>query len=314
MVDLFDYIYTSIQNRNKTLTRIRVYSFLRFVVRVSANIIIPVYFSLTRNNKNYSIRMSDKNSGRVIVSMTSFPLRIKRIWLVIESILRQSRKPDKIILWLSKEQFPSFNSLPAKLLKQINRGLEIRLVEGDLRSHKKYFYAIQEFPDDYIITVDDDAFYHSKLLSFLIDLNNKYPITICCNSARYIASETGELLPYTHWQIVKTQQEPGTDIIPIGQGGILYPPHSLHNNVIDEAVFRKYCFLADDIWLNVMARLKGTNVAKTSYYSEYLPVLNSNDITLTSVNVNEGLNDIQLKSVRDYCIKVLEIDPYKSNV
>lgn len=52
---------------------------------------------------------------KIVVSLTSFPARIKKVHIVIESLLNQTIKPDKIILWLSKEQFEHYYVLPSKL-------------------------------------------------------------------------------------------------------------------------------------------------------------------------------------------------------
>src|ERR1019366_6133497 len=121
MVYFLDRVYASIINRNKFLEKIRYYAALRFHFRLITNIVIPVYFFLTRDNKRYCLENDSGKKERIIVSMTSFPTRIDKVWLVIETILRQTIKPDKIILWLSKDQFSSLDSLPQKLLKQTNR-------------------------------------------------------------------------------------------------------------------------------------------------------------------------------------------------
>lgn len=311
MIDIFDRLYTSIKDNSKFLKNIRYYFALRSIICIGINIFAPIYFNLTKGNKLYSLIPSHKNEGRIIVSLTTFPPRINRIWLAIETILRQATKPDKIILWLSKEQFPSMELLPSKLLRQIDRGLEIRLKEDDIRSHKKYYYAIKEFPKDFIITIDDDVFYNSQLLSQLIELNQKYPLAVCCNHAIRIIVKNENIAPYLSWQTVEFEQYPNCEIMAIGVGGILYPPYSLYYDTFNIAIIKKYCFLADDIWLNIMAHLNETKVAKTAYNSNYLRIINSKNITLNSKNVNEGLNDKQLKSTREYYLKNHGIDPYK---
>ena len=54
---------------------------------------------------------------KLIVSLTSFPARINTVHQVIESLLNQTKKADKIILWLAPEQFPNGEKdLPEKLL------------------------------------------------------------------------------------------------------------------------------------------------------------------------------------------------------
>ena len=310
MVDFFDRLYSSIDNKNPFLVKIKYYAACRFTVRLLSNIIIPFYFKLSNNNSAYKLKESFKTKKRFIVSLTSFPIRINKVWIVIESIFRQDLKPDKIILWLSKEQFFSLDSLPKNLTSLKKRGLEIRLCDNDLRSHKKYYYAFKEFPNDIVITIDDDIIYSPKLLTNLILLSNDYPKSICCNHASEILIEAKQLCNYVKWNNVDIKVTNTNKLMPIGVGGVLYPPNSLIDSVFDIDVFSNYCFLADDIWLNIMARLKKTKVSKSSYKSHYLPIMYKSNKTLNYRNVDEGMNDKQLIRTRKYCIDTWGTDPY----
>lgn len=98
--------------------------------------LIPIMMRVTSSKKDFSLVCQNSGREKIIVSLTSFNKRIGRVWIVIESILRQTCKPDMIILWLSKEEFPSMECLPKKLLRLQKRGLIINLREGNLMSHK----------------------------------------------------------------------------------------------------------------------------------------------------------------------------------
>ena len=65
-------------------------------------------------SKRYGLNCN-KRSQKVIVSLTSYPKRINTVWITIETLLRQSFKPDKIILWLATDQFDGIESLPTEL-------------------------------------------------------------------------------------------------------------------------------------------------------------------------------------------------------
>jgi hypothetical protein len=312
MVDVIDKFYSQIIDRNSFFSKIGFYRISRFLFRSIANVILPPYLILTQHRVNNRLKGSLSNDRRIIVSLTTFPARINKLWLVIETLLRQTCKPDRIILWLSTEQFSSLDQLPHSLLVLQERGLEIRFCKGDLRSHKKYFYAMQEFPNDYILTVDDDVFYHSGLIEKLLDLSMRYSNTICCNCASKVKIKNGDIAPYLSWSDVFSEQKPSVELLPIGVGGVLYPPNSISTEVFNIDVFKEICFLADDIWLNIMARLIGTKVAKTNYDSFYLPVMNKNNYTLNSINNIEGQNDVQINAVRNYCLSKLKIDPFQS--
>lgn len=310
MVDFFDKIYSAIISKNFLLEKIRFYSALRFIIRLTANIILPFYFMLTRSNSRYKLLPTERTDGRLIVSLTSFPARINRLWLVIESMLRQDEKPDMIILWLSKCQFPTLDSLPNRLLNLQERGLKIELRDGDLRSHKKYYYALQEYPNDIIVTIDDDVFYHSCLLKHLRQCSIKFPNNVCCtNSACITFNQDSLLLPYTKWKRDVNPEKPNFFIFPIGIGGVLYPPKVLYNKCLDQDVFMKHCPKADDVWLNIMTKLAGHLAVQTGYYSSFLPIMNRNNVKLTHTNLQGG-NDIQINSVRKYCIDELGKDPF----
>lgn len=304
MVDFFDKLYTSIQNNNQFLTKIRFYSFIRFNVRAIANLLLPLYFRMTNKNDQYSLSNSGNNQ-MIIVSLTSFPKRINRLWLVVESILRQTKKADMIILWLSISQFPNRDqSLPQHLVNMRKRGLDIRYIEEDIRSHKKYYYVFQQYPNDHIITIDDDIFYRSTMIEDLWNYHLKYPNSIIAQFSKTMKwSLTGEIGPYQSWVNIWNKTIESEQSFFGSGGGTFFPPKSLHDNVLNKQLFLKLCPLADDIWLNAMARLKGTKVVKTFYSSQFLPVMNKNDITLASINNGDNFNDKQIKAVRNFYLE-----------
>lgn len=59
----------------------------------------------------------------IIVSLTSWERRLEKVYLSIESLLRQSIKPDYIFLWLSDK----IESIPDSLQKTKLRGVDIFL-------------------------------------------------------------------------------------------------------------------------------------------------------------------------------------------
>ena len=156
MNNYFVYKYSSIRDNILFLKKIKYYATKRFIITNSANALVPLFFYITNFFTKKKLTINENNLN-VIVSLTTFPTRINRVWIVIECMLRQTYKPDRIILWLSKEQFECLDKLPKSLLKLQSRGLEIKFCNEDLRSHKKYFYSIKKYPCDILITVDDDV-------------------------------------------------------------------------------------------------------------------------------------------------------------
>lgn len=317
MVNYFDKLYSSIPPVNsghRILDKIRFYSVLRFLVRSLANIIIPLYYTITMANTSFQLNKNQEGSStkKIIVTLTSFPTRINNVWLVVESILRQKIKPDKIILWLSKEQFDGFESLPGKLIKQTKRGLEVWFVDGDIRSHKKYYYAMQKFPEDLIITVDDDILYRDNLIQLMLKYHDDYPFNIISFYCRKIKRDKGRLCAYNSWPKATEEEASISELFFGSGGGTLFPSHSIHEDVFNIDLFMKLTPLADDIWLNAMSRLNETYIYSICNKNWIpLPVINKKNKTLAKQNVSENLNDNQIENVRSYYIDKNNIDPFE---
>jgi len=233
-----------------------------------------------------------------VVSLTSFPARIDDVWIAIECLLRQTFKPDKIILWLAITQFPD-KKIPDSIKKLETWGLEVRFCEEDLRAHKKYLYTMKEFPSANIITVDDDAYNDNRMLESLYLLHKKYPQHIVSNRVHKMKFNKDKTLkPYRKWKHNISKENPSHLLFATGVGGVLYPPNSLHPEIFNIEVFKKICFLADDIWLKCMALKQGTKVVTNATYNkDPLTIRKSQMEKLVSANVLSGGNDKQLRDV-----------------
>ena len=311
MIDFFSKWYATIQNNNTFLEKYRIYSVHRVFVRVLANILLSIYFRCTSRNSQYKLIENKKNDGRIIVSLTSFPARINKVWMVVESMLRQTHKPDMIILWLSNEQFSSLNVLPKNLLDLQSRGLRIELKDEDLRSHKKYYYAMKEYPDDFIITIDDDIFYRKNMISNLIKYSEKFPNAIIAQYTRRVVKYKQVLSSYSKWSDVYGEDTICNNLFFGSGGGTLFPTNSLYKDCLKTELFMNLSSLADDLWLNAMARLNKRRVIKTNASPLILPIINKNNTTLSSVNRDQNMNDVQIENIRNYYKKELGIDPFK---
>lgn len=261
---------------------------------------VPRKMLLTQHEAGIGVNIEPRDE-KYIVSLTSFPGRIVDVWICIECLLRQTFKPDKIILWLAIDQFPD-KKLPDSLKKLEARGLEVQFCDEDLRAHKKYFYALKNYPDANIITVDDDLYYDNRLLENLFKLHKENPHHIVTNRAHKMRfNSEGEIKAYRKWSHNVSSKEASHLLLATGGGGTLYPPNSLHTEVLNKEVFKKICFLADDIWLKCMALRNGTKVVTNSNYNkDPLSIRKSQMEKLVSENVLSGGNDQQLKDVCKY--------------
>lgn len=239
---------------------------------------------------------------KIIVSLTTYGKRLYDVYLTIESIMQQSMKPNHIVLWLEEDL--ENTSLPRILSLQQRRGLEIAFCK-DMRSYKKLVPALHKFPDDVIVTIDDDLIYEFDLLEKLIQAYQEDPSFIYCHRCHKIRlNSTGKLKPYNHWEWNIGNLLPDILNFPTGGAGTLYPPHSLDEEVLNEDVFLRICPQADDVWFKAMALKKGTLSrrvqSRKTNGEDYIVNDGVQDMGLCKSNVDgEALNDKQIKAVFD---------------
>jgi hypothetical protein len=244
-----------------------------------------------------------KENIQVIVSLTSFPERIKTVHLVIESLLMQTVQPDKIILCLCESEFPNNYCIPHNLEKLVSDRFEIMWVEENLMPHMKYFYTMQKYPEAIIITVDDDGFYRKKLIKKLLSSYEKFPDAVSClRSHRIKFDNNGKIYPYNKWVHESIQFNcPSHYLLATGVGGVLYPPHCLDVRAFDKEQIVKLCLKADDLWLKIMELLKGTKVVNVPTLYKYVIAIDyaESEVNLMTDNVHNNRNDIYLKQLMD---------------
>lgn len=305
IINFFDNIRFWGGRRNKILQRIYFYPICNRITDFIANIVLPIYFHLTKNNPAYSIQKRRNGDGKkIIVSLTSFPPRLPKLHLVIECLLRQTIKPDAIILYLTSGQVKEIGSLPSKLKELQKRGLQIKLCPDRIRSHTKYFYAMKENPNDIVITVDDDLFYRTDLIESHLKAHKLYPDAIIANWVKEILPTTTK---YAEWPDGTTPKLSKRFLL-LGVSSVLYPPHSMHEEVFNKEAIIEQCLTADDVWLSCMALLKGTPIYFTNYKYHHLPVRIKNNETLLSINRER--NQICVDNLNAYYNEKMGIRPF----
>jgi hypothetical protein len=199
----------------------------------------------------------------LVVSLTSWPPRFPFLHRTLRSLLRQSVRADRIVLWIAADDAPL---LPAKVLRLRRRGVEIRTT-ADTGPLKKLLPSLETFPGAFVATADDDVHYGPAWLEALVSgfLAADEPAIVCHRAHRPWILGDGAVAPYSQWerdvQDGAARRASGR-IVPIGVGGILYPPDSLDPLVADSAIAARLCPTCDDFWFFWMARRRGTRVRK----------------------------------------------------
>lgn len=248
--------------------------------------------------ENRGLNKTDRKP-RLIVSFTSFPARIGAVSAVFEQMLRQTVKPDEIVLWLSKEQFPRREEeLPKELLEYKKYGVKIEWCDGDIKAYKKFIPSLKKYSEDLIVIIDDDLIYPIDLLEKLYEAHKRFPESIIASRVHEIAmDENGKIARYRKWkkQIGEDVYQARAEWFFTGGAGTLLPPHIFAEEIFNEQVIQQLCPWADDIWLNIHAAMNHVPVVNIAANHKLARYEETQEVCLQDINQQQ--NDVQLKNL-----------------
>lgn len=190
----------------------------------------------------------------LVVSLTSHPARFDTLHLTLQCLMGQSISCDRILLWIAQADA---QKLPEQVRQLEGDRLAISYCD-DLRAYKKIIPTLECYPDAFIVTTDDDAFYKPNWLEGLVSVARQHPTDVVAHIVRRIALNHKKLpAPYAKWSYVDRNTSPSPRNFPTGVGGVLYPPGAFHQDVFRRDLFEKFSPTNDDIWLYWMWRRNG---------------------------------------------------------
>lgn len=262
--------------------------------------------SVSKKEKDYCLK---DLKYKLVISLTSYPARINTINQTIESLLNQTIKPQKIVLWLAKEQFPNKEEdLPKQLLDLVNNNFNFFIEYcDDIKSYKKLIPALKEYSDSIIVTADDDLIYEKDWLEKLYKAYEKEPKMIHCHRAhRILFDKKKQIKPYIKWKFEISNVKPSFNNFLTGVGGVLYPPNVLHPDIFKGEVFKDLAPMADDIWFWAMAVLNNTKINVIKNNCKVLEYVEGTQEDCLWATNRTGKNDEQLKNVLNRYPEILE--------
>lgn len=241
---------------------------------------------------------------KIVCSLTSYSRRVALVHYAVASLLMQRCKPDKVVLWLDRDNWNEEN-IPAALRRLVGYGLTVRFCE-DLKSYKKLLPHLNEDQESAIVTADDDMYYPREWLKGLYEAYLRNPHCVFCHLAHGVRlSQAGEVLPYRQWDQDTYDERPSHAVMPVGCMGVLYPPGALHDEVQDWEMIQRICPKLDDIWFWTMSVRKDTLkaiVRRPGLFGRrqrpnIFELYDTHSDKLANWNVLEGGNDIGMRAV-----------------
>lgn len=261
--------------------------------------------SFYKKVKSSGICDSSRNP-KLIVTLTSYPARIDYAHYSIHTLLNQSLKPDKVILWLAESQFPRREKdLPRKLLELRKYGLTIAWCE-DLKSYKKLIPALQAFPEDIFVTADDDIFYPEDWLEKLYVEYVKNPEVIHCHRAHFVRVQSNSILPYKDWEKSSQFQQSAHLLFCTTGAGAVYRSSFFYQDVSNIELFMDLSPTADDVWFWAMSVLNDipVNVLENGYAHPLVIQEIQHSGLFWSLN-SQGENDRQIAAVMKHYPEIM---------
>lgn len=261
---------------------------------------------LARTDTSLGINTEERKE-RIVISLTTYGQRLFSVENTIQSILSQTMKADRIVLWIANNMKET--GIPITLEKMKQRGLEIQYCE-DLKSYKKLIPVMQSEADSIIITVDDDIIYPANMIESMYHTHLAYPDCVVFNYGNKIEVNKDKVLPYSHWKTETVGKKPSHAYLGIGVGGVLYPLNALSKEVTRTEIFTEIAPSTDDLWFKVMALLNDTRYVRNMYFPSirsereflryFIPIEDEQQEKLGTTNVVHGQNDIQMRNICKY--------------
>ena len=158
---------------------------------------------------------------KVVISMATMPCRKERISENIESILNQTYHFDILLINvddnLNDDEYQWYNDFA----KQDER-IIINKSEAKWRSCNKLLPALNMYPDDLIISIDDDIYYPKDVIKELIEQHKKTPEYIIAHEVQPILINDNKISYFNGLDVKLKQVEWGKYM----SNCALYPPHS----------------------------------------------------------------------------------------
>ena len=244
------------------------------------------------------LNTTENRDKKIIVSLTTTPSRIREVSYAIGTMLRQTMKPDRIVLVLSKTEMEGV-TLPYWLRKQQECGVEI-LYREDLGPHTKYYYMLKAEPEQLLITIDDDILYRNNVIELLFQSYQKHPNAVSALRTHLITfDKEGEINPYNTWRQRWSEliDVPSMRLFATGVGGVLYPPHCMHEEVFASEKFVKLCLGQDDLWLKTMQIMNNTPCVLAAKQCPLRYIPNTQKNARWRMNVVNNANDTAMKNI-----------------
>lgn len=204
------------------------------------------------------------------VNLTTTLHRLSLCRIALISLLLQSTLPDRINLWVSKEQYLRDQGIGdtislAHLIESVPESsrslISVRWV-SNTGPYRKLIPILREAgPDDVIVTADDDIFYGQDWLSGLLQAYDEAEgMAVAARVRTKRINFLRKRMSYVHWNLINQKLVVKDNfIVTFGGGAVLTRAMFRERDIADDS-FLVLAPSADDLWYSKLLRLNNHSV------------------------------------------------------
>ncbi len=200
------------------------------------------------------------DNRRVIASLSTVPDRINNLRPTIQSLLKQTRPPDEIVLAIP--EFSIREQRPYVVPKYISRLPRVRVLRcrEDWGPATKFIGAIQDElaagrENTLIMVVDDDRLYPRDALETYLSYSEQLPnAALCFRGAAMPSTLDWDDAKMIH---AKDLRDPRPVAVITGCGSYLIQPRFFDGSLWDYSGAPLVAFYIDDIWISAWLSRRG---------------------------------------------------------
>ena len=239
---------------------------------------------------------------KTYISITILPSRLHKTKECIKSLINQTTKADKILVYLPKtctRTGDKTTNIPDFLKHE---DIEIHMID-DLGSISKIYFALEMFKheDCNIITVDDDVKYPPNFVRRFLKFQKKYPDSALCYRGRQMDFNKIQYNKSKLFRGTEIQQEVLVDIV-TGTWGALYKP-SFFKEDFFKLINERSMHMTDDIWIAGHLAKNNVKTYVIPIKGEIKPLPHHNVDSLWQQNKNGVNNNKSIQKFKKHFIK-----------
>jgi hypothetical protein len=232
-----------------------------------------------------------------IASITTYPARFEYFLKAVKSIDMQSVRSKFLVVNIAKEDMLAAEK---DLVRRTKFAYSKRIIfqyVDNLRPLNKLLPTAREFPNETIITFDDDILYPKDRVKTLMNYHQLFPNNPIAYRTRQVEFKGTDPKPYNSWKLSYHIKGPSPLNFPTSVSGSLYPAGIFSEEFFDTDTYKELSYTNDDIWTYFHMLKNKTPFVKAGNEVKPPDIDGSQATALWRGNVAKNNNDKMIKDL-----------------